>query len=251
MAFIKQLNRIFYAHLSLLCLLLFFTLSATKVQAESLRFATHTTPPLSNYISDLLTQALAEKKITTEVSPLPGKRVIHLVNSGQFDGDASRIFDFKNISNDPVENYIRVDEGIYKVQVILLTHKDSPIKQASWAKANLGPVTYIRGSKNIRKHINENNRVPATNVRQALTLVAHKRADSAILFKAATLDTLKKHPELSKDLKIHPPNIDEYWLYPFLHKDKSSYIKVVAEQLKKKKNDGTSQTLLKKHGLIQ
>ncbi len=90
----------------LIALLFFFTATATAALAsDTLTFATHTKPPLSHFLKEILQEALKPYDLQVSVKEMPGRRVIIEVNNGRADGDPCRVNNFKHISNDDDQLY--------------------------------------------------------------------------------------------------------------------------------------------------
>lgn len=225
------------------------SLSTSQAKAETLTFSTHTTPPVSSFLKDVLRHALMRNSWDLDFKEMPGRRVIYLVNNGQINGDASRVINFQEISNDATENYRIVNEGIYKVSLHLITHKDTHDIKADWDDINQGKVTYIRGSKYIRKNVVPANRRPTDSIENILRQIYNKRIESAVVFKSVIQNAQKNYPIFFNDLKIEAKPLASFWLYPYLHKDSEKYGYPIARALRDMKIEGIFDQLLIKHGL--
>lgn len=230
-------------------ILIISNLLLNGAQAETLKFSTHTPPPLSSFVEDVLRHALAKNGLKLNFKKMPGRRVIYMVNNAIIDGDAMRRLDFTEISNDSTKNYRRVNEGIYKVSLHIVSHKDTGLIESDWDKINKGSVTYIRGSKFIRKNVLTNNRRPAETIKNIALLLSNKRVNSAVIFKSALSLHREKQPHLFKDLVINPKPVASFWLFPYLNVHKEKHILPLANAIRELKLNGAYNRLLEEHGL--
>lgn len=221
--------------------------SFTVIAEGKLVFATHTDPPLSDYLEVVIREALKPYSIQVEIIDLPGSRVITQVNSGRIDGDLARVEDFNSVSDISSSNYLRVNEALVMSEIMMITLAESGINlQPTWKSINQGSVAYLRGSKTIRKYLREYNRVSLNSNLQLLEMVANKRVDSAVLFGSIAAQILRQHPELNQQLKIHQPPVMSFPLFTYVNKKHAKLIPKLEHSLRQLKQNGfIQQTAIK------
>ena len=139
---------------------------------EELVFATHTRSPLSLYLKEVIQEALKPYFLDAEVIEIPGSRVISHVNSGYVDGDLARVGNFKDISDTDTSNYLRVNESIALIEIVMVTLADTEVVHPiTWESINHGKVAFQRGSKTMRMHLNKQNRYALSSSLQVLEMV--------------------------------------------------------------------------------
>lgn len=227
---------------------LFILLNAfTASASETFDFVTHTRPPVSDFLREILQEAFRyhHKEITLE--EMPGKRAIMMVNEGIADGDPSRVKNFREISNDDTSNYVIVDEPIVHLELAMLTLKDTPVAEVSWASVNQGNASYLRGSKRIRDNIEEHNRNPVDKLDHLFRMVELKMSRSAILFRSQAKLAFLENPELKNSLVIHDKPLASFNMYVYLNKRHSDFVPKLKGSLERLKTDGTFQRIADKH----
>ncbi len=194
-------------------------ISFSSIAQGSLVFATHTRPPLSLYLKEVLNEALQPYSIKVEVIEMPGSRVISHVNGGVVDGDIVRVINFKDVSDADTSNYLRVNESIVLTEIVMITLAQTEVANPiTWKSINQGNVAFQRGSKTIRMNLGKQNRFAASSSQQVLEMVAKKRVDSAIMFSSVAKNLLSKNPALKEKLVIQTPAVMSFPLYTYLHK---------------------------------
>ena len=206
---------------------------------DKLVFATHTSPPLSLYLQEVLQAALRPYSIEVEVIEMPGSRVISQVNSGQVDGDLCRVENFKTVSDDDTSNYLIVNEPMVRTEIVLITLvQTEALQPITWESINEGKVAFLRGSKTIRKHLHIQNRVALSSNIQVLEMVINKRVGSAIMFASVAEKLFKLSPHLNEQLTIHQPAILSFNLFTYLNKKHVRLIPKIEYSLKQLKMNG-------------
>jgi len=230
-----------------LCFILLLILVSKVYANNSISFATHTTPPLSLFLQEVLQTALKpyHKKVT--VIEMPGRRVILQVNQGKVVGDAARAGDFKVISNDDTSNYVRVNEAVALTKVVMITRKTSTPEQVSWHELNKGTVAYLSGSKRLRKNVYDDNRVPVSTSKQALEMLARERVKSVVMFESTARNLITNDEHLLATLTIQQPLVDRFNLFTFIHKDHAELVPLLEASLKEMKRNGAYQQIADKY----
>lgn len=217
--------------------------------AESLVFATHARPPLSDYLREILAEAFAPMGIEVTVEEMSGDRAIKMVNEGKADGDPSRIRRFRSVSNEADENYRLVDAPIVHARLVMVTHKDTVVEEPSWESVNRGNVLFVRGSKRIRKNVAPENRNEVEEVEKALELLARDRFRSAVLFQSQAQLVFRENPLLRDSLVFHEKPLESFNLYPYLNKKHAALIPALQDALKKLRENGTMARIAEKYWL--
>lgn len=234
------------ATLYLFIFLLPFTLSA----AQTLTFATHTRAPLSLYLTEVMKVALAPLSIQVNVIEMPGRRVIYQVNNGEIDGDLCRVKNFKQISNDDTQNYLRINEAIVHTDIVMITLANTKIDNVNWERVNQGRVAFLRGSKTIRKNIKEPQRIAVSSNIQALKMVANKRADGAVMFASVAKKLFNDNAELAQQLIIQKQPITSYDQFPYLNKKHALLQAKIEKRLRELKLTGELESIANKYWVL-
>ena len=234
------------AALSLSIFLLSFTLSA----AQTLTFATHTRAPLSLYLTEVINRALNPLNINVDVHEMPGRRVIYQVNNGEIDGDLSRVKNFKQISNDDTQNYLRINEAIVHTEIVMITLANTKVEKVDWSRVNKGNVAFLRGSKTIRKNIKKPQRIAVSSNIQALKMVVNQRAYSAVMFASVAKKLLNDNPELKQQLTIQAQPITSYDQFPYVNKKHAWLRTKLEKRLKQLKATGELQLIANKYWIL-
>lgn len=217
----------------------FVLISLSSIADEKLLFATHTRAPLSTYLQEIAREALKPYSIEVEVLKMPGSRVIYQVNNGHMDGDLSRVANFKSITNHDTSNYLLVNEPVVLVEIVGITLAKKTLPQPlTWDTLNQNSVAFLRGSKTIRKHLLDKNRVAVVGNLQALQLVATNRVGSAVMFAPVAKHLLAKSPDFSEKLLIHQPAITSFHLYIYLNKKHSQLVPNLESSLRQLRENG-------------
>lgn len=214
-------------------------ISVPLLAEEKLVFATHARPPLSLYLKEVIQEALKPYSIEINVIEMPGSRVISQVNNGYVDGDLSRVINFKDISDADTSNYVLVNEPIVLTEIVMITLAQKKItRPITWESINQGKVSFLRGSKTIRKYLKIENRVAVSSNKQVLEMVAKKRVNSAIMFASVAKNLLNQFPELNKQLMIQSPAVLSFHLFTYLNEKHAALIPKLELSLKQLKDNG-------------
>lgn len=214
-------------------------------------FATHSRPPLSLYLTEVIQEVFKPYSIGVEVYEMPGSRVISQVNNGQVDGDLSRVEDFKNVSDADTSNYLRVNEPIVLIEIVMVTLAEKEMfLPITWETVNQGTVAFLRGSKTIRKYIDLQNRVALSFSINVLEMVANKRVGSAVMFASVAENLLNQNPQLKEKLVIQRPAILSFNLFMYLNKKHILLIPKIEHSLKQLKNGGVLERIANKYQVI-
>ncbi|MGS2721666.1 substrate-binding periplasmic protein [Paraglaciecola aestuariivivens] len=208
-----------------------------------LLFATHTRPPLSLYLTDVIQAALKPYSIEAQVEEMAGSRIILLVNSGQIDGDLSRVANFHEVNNHDSQNYLIVKEPVALTHLVVVSLKSKKLPQPlNWHSINQGlpRIAYLRGSKTIRKHTLEQNRVPIASNQQILEMLLKERVDYAIMFESVATNLLAQS-EFTQQLSIYSPPLSSFNLYIYLNKKHADLVPLLELSLKQLKSSGFMQ----------
>ncbi|ASP47105.1 hypothetical protein B5D82_04560 [Cognaticolwellia beringensis] len=220
-------------------ILFLICVSVPVLAADKLVFATHVRPPLSLYLKEVIQESLKPYAIEVKVIEMPGSRVISQVNGGYADGDLSRVINFKDISDADTSNYRLVNEPIVLTEIVMITlAKKEIIRPITWETINQDKVSFLRGSKTIRKYLNIENRVAVSSNTQVLEMVANKRVNSAIMFASVAKNMLNQSPELNSKLMIQSPPVLSFHLFTYLNKKHADLIPKLELSLKQLKDDG-------------
>jgi polar amino acid transport system substrate-binding protein len=225
-------------------------LASPAFAADSLFFATHARPPLSDYLREILTEAFRPMGIEISLQEMSGNRVIQMVNRGDADGDPSRIRRFRTISNKAAENYRLVDAPIVQVRLVMVTHKDTVVDEVSWEAVNRGNVLFVRGSKRIRKNVKPENRNELEEVENALELLSNDRFRSAVVFHSQAQRVFRDNPGLAESLVLHEKPLESFNFYTYLHKKHEALIPALQDSLKTLRENGTMARLVEKYYLM-
>ncbi|MGL1894502.1 MAG: transporter substrate-binding domain-containing protein [Spirochaetaceae bacterium] len=210
--------------------------------------------PLDSYQSITIIPILKEvfkkmnKKVTFKYNP--SLRSLKLSNSGEYDGELHRVYDFHEITNKKYSNLIRIDTYMMSIHLSYFTTiKGLNIKN----REDLAQykVAYYRGRKNVDnllKGFLPPSQIFLTNNDDiAFKMLSTGRVDIVIAEDVEGLFLIKKELSYSNIYKLK--NIKETKIYTYLNKKHSSLLPLINKTLTDMKEDGSYQSILEESQL--
>jgi polar amino acid transport system substrate-binding protein len=211
-------------------------LNSTVVAGEKILYLNNTNKPpyttekMDGYIDIILEEVSRRLGIKIKLLVQPPERGLKNANTGQIDGDLTRI---KGIDK-TYQNLVRVPETLLDWEFAAFSKNKSHLQ--SWEKIYSHPVAYIRGWKIYENLLKGANHITATtNEEQLFKLLRLGRVDTILYEKWQGLMILKKM-ELQDTVKVKL--LDSREMYIYLHKRNSEYVQKIATILKNMKSEG-------------
>jgi polar amino acid transport system substrate-binding protein len=190
-------------------------------------------------IIPILTEAFRLNGIEFSSEYNPSLRSLMLSDSGEFDGELHRVFDFQDISNNKYPNLLRVDTHLVSVWQSFYTN----IKGISVETIqDLSPyrVSYYRGRQNVQKLLEgiipESQISQVSTDEQAFKMLNSGRIDIVISESRQGNSIIEKN-HYSDIYEIK--KIDEIRICTYLHKKHSLLVPLLNETLLEMKRNGT------------
>ncbi|WP_027191746.1 type 2 periplasmic-binding domain-containing protein [Fundidesulfovibrio putealis] len=168
--------------------------------------------------------------------PLPAERALRVADSGLTDGETVRIEGLEAL----YPNLVRVPESVVSVKVKAFT-TGTTFPVAGWESLRPYSICYMHGLKLYEQGTQGMNRVSALGLENALRLLRDGICDVAVLSPSAWImvDSLKMGPMR----ELEPP-IATYDLYHYVHRRHEKLVPLLAEELRKMKQEGVVQAIL-------
>lgn len=200
-------------------------------------FATHLQKPASDTVRKRMTEACALVGLKCEVQEMPGKRGLGAANSGEVDGDTTRVANIKELSPEDTGNLSQVKESIFDDDFVLITKSSTNIPEVSWAEVNkLKSISFIRGSKLIEKNIDAAKQSANTDLDSIFAMLTSGRVEGVVFFRIPAAEYLKSKG--LTDLKIHDKALGKNSFFPWVNNANKDIIPKLEEGLKKLKASG-------------
>lgn len=188
----------------------------------------------------ILTQAFSELGCQFSLVNLPNKRNLLWANDEKIDGIAFRV----NKLEDLYPNLVRVDEALFTIEQWVFSAKD--IEVDGWQSLYPYTVAYEQGTL----FIEENKdyflyTIPVISTENAFALVEKQRADLTITSKSTGDFILSHNQDYAKTIKRQTPALVEISLFSYLHEKHRGLAVELAQVLKKMKQSGQYEQLLK------
>lgn len=169
--------------------------------------------------------------------PLPAERALREADAGLTDGDTIRVAGIEAF----FPNLMRVPEPVASVDVTVFTRGEAfPVN--GWESLKPYSVCYMHGLKLHEIGTEGMRRVPAYGQQNAVQLLRDGLCDAAVLSPNAWMmvDRLNAGPMR----ELEPP-VDTLPLYHYLHERHARLVPLLADALRKMKQDGTVDRMLK------
>ncbi len=187
---------------------------------------------------DLLYQELSIRTgIKIEIQHLPAERALVNANDGIDDGDACRIAGLEKI----YPNLVIVPEQVMRIQQVVFT-RDENFKVNGIESLKPYDVGIVTGRKTLERMIvGTRSRVMVETPEQLFAMLDKRRIDVAIHERMQSLYLIKTMG--FKNIKELQPAFLEVDWYLYLNKKHAALLPSLAAELKKMKDDGTTQRL--------
>jgi len=187
----------------------------------------------------ILREAYRRLGIEIVAVPLPAERALRVADSGQTDADAVRVEGIEAL----YPNLVRVPEAVVSMEVKAFTRGLS-FAVEGWESLRPYSVCCIHGVKLYEQRTQGMNRISALGLENALRLLRDGMCDVAVLSPYAwtMVDTLKMGPMR----ELEPP-IATFDLYHYVHCRHAELVPLLAEELRKMKQQSLIEAILKPH----
>jgi len=195
-------------------------------------------------IVPILTEAFRRNNSQFRAVYHPSLRSLALSNSGKFDGELHRVYDFHNVSMGKYPNLIRIESEL--LSVWLSVFSANGINITGWNSLKGYRVAFYRGRKNIELTLN---RVLApelinkvNNDKQAFSMLAAGRVDIVVSDSLQGKILVENHEKFTKI--IEAAKIEEAKIYSYMHIKHQKIATEIAETLNGMKEDGSFSKIL-------
>lgn len=229
-------------------IILFFFIHACLGAQNTTELAFTGGAPLESYQPSIIIPILDEAfringiKFSSEYNP--SLRSLVLSNSGEYDGELHRVYDFHIVSSGKYPNLRRIDTPLMSVwRSFFTTIPEITVETAE----DLLPyrVAYYRGRQNIQKLLKgliPDDQIQEVNTdRQAFEMLAAGRVDIVISESTEGLALIAENNSFSEIYELK--KFDETKIYSYIHKKHESLLPIINETILKMKEDGTYQRL--------
>jgi polar amino acid transport system substrate-binding protein len=217
---------------------------AADTKSKVMNFVISSAPDsyLVNLTTAVLKNVFSRMGYGYQVASYPQKRSIWLMQRGEVDGDATRVYNFNRGNMHP--SYVRVEENIASVHWDAFA-TDPKIKVSSWDDLKKGGyrVGYLAGVKYNEQHlvgfIEERKLVaqPLTNI-NGLKQLMLGRTDVYIYPDGKEAYRALESEELKTSGIVFAGRVDTVKIYPYLHKKHANLAAAVAQKIKELKDEG-------------
>lgn len=190
------------------------------------------------FYKEIYTEAFKELGYIFQYKMYPSKRSSYMANQGEVDGEPQRIYEYGR----QYPNLIRVEEPIFinKTVVFAIT-RDIQLESLETLRESHYRVEYLAGSlwsKNHLKPLVPPERLSSVpTITQGFKKLELKRSDLFIALQVPSLEAL--YSQEFADSPIRPiAVVGRNLSYPYLHKSHTELAPRLAEVLKKMKEDG-------------
>lgn len=218
-------NRIVFASL----FMLIFNVSAS----ENLVFSTGIEAAEQDISVQILTEAYQQIAHTIDVLHYPNLRSLVEANSGDVDGEVSRISHL----NQRFENLLQVPVAINYIEGYAFSAQDD-LQVDNWESLRAYKLVCVRGvqfvERNLCLHDIQCDQV--TTFSQAVNLLQKRRYDIAVFPKITGLNMVKKNK--ARDVVIQGARLIKFDLYHYLHKKNKNILPKITAILQQMKASG-------------
>lgn len=195
-------------------------------------------------IIPILTESFRRMNIKFSAVYRPSLRSLVDSNSGLFDGELHRVYDFARITNNRYPNLVRVESKLLSVWLAAFVKKDFRIE--TWQDLSKYNIIYYRGRKNVERMLSSF--MPANAVSAsvddltAFRMLSKDRADVVIAEERGGQQIIDSHKEL-KGIKM-AAKLEETKIYTFMHKKHNKLAIRLAQILEEMKLDGSFRRIM-------
>jgi len=209
-------------------------------------FNTTGQPPLNTaenngFMDEVTREALKRIGYKLVINRLPAERGLRNSNSGEIDGEMSRI---KGIDK-TYKNLVMVPEKIMDWEFMAFSKNKSTLTNG-WQSLDKKEVAFITGWKILENNVPKTSHITKTRDAEQLFRLLKKDRSEYILYErwAGNLEISKS--SINNAMPLTPPLATKE-MFIYLHKKHLSLIPVLSQALVDMKKDGTYQALVNKH----
>lgn len=235
-----------YAQYVLVLLIAYYALlySPFAHSVQTLVLNTAVSGPVSNesqtgFADKVVAEALRRIGYKLETVRMPAERALINANRGIDDGDLLRVAGLQK----KYTNLIPVPESLMVIDMVLFSKSRPDFKVEGWDSVASYSLAIISGwkimEKNFDKLADKVEIIKTDSAEQSFTLLVKNRVDFMAYSNWSGLFYLKTHD--ITDVKLLDPPLASVLFYVYLHKRHKDLVPKLAVELKKMKEDGTTQ----------
>lgn len=225
--------------------LIFQTVNAQSIKEVSFSGGA----PLNTYNPSitvpLLAEAFKRNGILFHASYRPSLRSLKLSNSGVFDGELHRVYNFHQVSKGKYANLLRVESQLLSVSVAAFAIR--PLHLSSWKDLRGLKVAYYRGRKNITNILDQvleaDNIIRVQDDEHAFALLVANRVDVVVTTSNQGGKITKNTAAFSHVIEVG--KLEESKIYAFMHNQHQQLAQKIAVTLEQMKADGTYTSIVR------
>mgnify|MGYP000426774199 CR=1 FL=1 len=199
--------------------------------------------PLDSYqariIVPILSEAFKRNQISFHAEYYPSLRSLQLSNSGEFDGELHRVYNFFEVSDGKYPNLLRIESLLLSVWLSAFSTKN--LKIESWEDLNSYTVIFYRGRKNVEKQLLRvlpKEQIHEVNTdEQAFRMLVAGRADIVISESLQGNKIIANNPKLSHVVEV--AKMHETKIYAYIHKRHEKLAPQIADTIEKMRADNS------------
>ncbi|WP_417320307.1 substrate-binding periplasmic protein [Emcibacter sp.] len=184
---------------------------AHSSDARELTFTTFRNAPIQKLSAQIISEAYATLDIKVSIKELPGLRALVVANSGETDGEISRIGGIEK----KFTNLIAIPTPVNHIEIVVFS-ENSALKIENWHNLQGLKVGIVSGSVFTETLDQGLNTLRINNYKQLFTILKRGRVDVAVSPYINGLSMLKTNPHWT----ILPvsPSLQNEDLYHYIHK---------------------------------
>lgn len=174
--------------------------------------------PYAVWLDKVFTEVFRRMEVPLQILYLPSQRASAATESGEIDGQFTRIFEYQEF----FQNQIRVNESVVRVSHIAIARRADDLHLSQGWRSFSGKqlrVDYIRGvvvaGENLQKRVMPDYLTSSTDISQAMLKLKHNRTDVFVHADIA-LHYVMNQPEYRDEI-VYAGLMDTSNLYPYLN----------------------------------
>ena len=234
-----------YKLIVILFMTLGFLFGAGVGHAQQLHLTTSMTSPLSKtdqtgFYDQIMIEAFRRIEQPVRITHLPTERSIINANLGLSDGEFPRIFGLDHL----YPNLLKVPEKIVDFEFVAFTWR-SDIQLKDWASCKPYSIAIVRGWKILEANLADvRSLVKVKNQKLLFSILGKHRTDIVVYSRFEGHEIIKKLG--LKGIRELEPPLATREMFLYLNKKHLTLIPALTNQLRKMKDDGTYDRILKK-----
>lgn len=198
--------------------------------------------PLVGQLSEVYSKILKQMGVGFEYMDLPAKRAGIASNSGEVDGELTRVYSY----NDKFTNLIRVEEANHQIEFAAYTITPG-LSFDGWESLKGYSIDCRRGIKMCVENVSGVTQMYEANTVEQLVMRLKNGYSDAIVQNAEHFDALLKSPgfvRLDREKAVRKAGVmDRITAHAFLHKKHRALAPLISQRLKAMKQSGEYQQI--------